>query len=247
MFHEDIKYLVYLYKLSCKLKIAERRFTNKTNMKSLNIALIAVIMLSMIAMPFAMAAGAQTGSADAGTGSNESGQGLEVNTELSTQNQGEASQLQNQVQAQTGTYMNQAGQQMQIQTGEGNEVKLQSGNLEAKTTMTMTQEQVQNRTKLQVMLSNGMNAEVKVMPDTASETALARLGAKCEGNCTIELKEVGTGNQVKAAYEIKTQKQAKVLGLFQAKMQVQAQVDAENGEVIQTKKPWWAFLATETA
>ena len=86
------------------------------------------------------------------------------------------------------------------------------------------------------------------MPDTASETALARLGAKCEeNNCTIELKEVGTRSQVKAAYEIKTQKQARVLGLFQVKMQVQAQVDAENGEVIQTNKPWWAFLATESA
>jgi hypothetical protein len=29
-------------------------------------------------------------------------------------------------------------------------------------------------------------------------------------------------------------------------MQVQAQVDAENGEVIQTHKPWWAFLASES-
>ena len=38
---------------------------------------------------------------------------------------------------------------------------------------------------------------------------------------------------------------ARILGIFQAKMQVQAQVDAENGEVIKVKKPWWAFLATE--
>ncbi len=211
-------------------------------------------MLSMIAMPFAMAA--QEGIHEPGTGITNpeikeagqgTGQGLEVDTSLETQNQGEDSQLQNQVQVQTGTYMNQAGQQMQIQAGEGNEVKFQSGNVEAKTTMNMTQEQTQNKTKLQVKLSNGMNAEVKVMPDTASETALARLGAKCESTCTIELKEVGTGNQNRVAYEIKTQKQAKVLGLFQAQMQVQAQVDAENGEVIQTKKPWWAFLATETA
>jgi hypothetical protein len=29
-------------------------------------------------------------------------------------------------------------------------------------------------------------------------------------------------------------------------MQVQAQVDAENGDVILAKKPWWAFLATES-
>ena len=201
-----------------------------------------IVLALALAFSLVMAGGQQGGSNESGAG-----QALEVNTELSTQNQGGESQLQNQVQVQTGTYMNQAGQQMQVQAGEGNEVKIQSGNVEAKTTMTMTQEQTQNRTRLQVKLSNGMNAEVKVMPDTASETALAKLGAKCESTCTIELKEVGTGNQVKAAYEIKTQKQAKVLGLFQAKMQVQAQVDVESGEVIKTKKSWWAFLATETA
>ena len=112
----------------------------------------------------------------------------------------------------------------------------------------MTQEQTQAGTKLQVKLSNGKNAEVKVMPDTASEKAMEQLRIRVcseENNCQIELKEVGQGEQVKAAYEVQVQKQAKVLGLFKAKMQVQAQVDAENGEVIQLKKPWWAFLASE--
>ena len=184
---------------------------------------------------------------DAGLDSTQAGQGTgngtQINTE--TQNQGEETQLQNQVQVRTGTYMNQAGKQMQVKAGEGNEVKLQSGNAEAKTIMAMTQEQIQNRTKLRVKLSNGVKSEIKVMPDTASETALARLGAKCEGECTIELKEVGNGEQVKAAYEIKTQKQARILGLFKTQMQVQAQVNAETGEVIQAKKPWWAFLASE--
>jgi hypothetical protein len=198
-------------------------------------------------MPLVMAAGEQAGTGAGVANASGTEESMQVNTELSTQNQGAETQLQNQVQSQvqTGTYMNQAGEQMRVQTGVGNELKLQSGNVEAKTTMAMTQEQTQTGTKLQVKLSNGLNAEVKVMPDTASETALARLRAKCEGNCTIELKEVGTGSQVKAAYEVKTQKQSKVLGLFKAQMQVQAQVDAENGEVIQAKKPWWAFLATE--
>ena len=87
------------------------------------------------------------------------------------------------------------------------------------------------------------------MPDTASERALERLQLKTcseENGCSIELKEVGQGDQVKAAYEVQVQKQAKVLGLFKTKMQVQAQVDAENGEVISAKKPWWAFLASES-
>lgn len=225
-------------------------------MKISGIALIVVIMLSMIAMPLVIAVQGDVGIGSINSGSNvtQSGQGTgdgtQTNTETQTQNHGEESQIQNQVQAQvqTGTYMNRVGEQMQIQVGEGNKLKLQTGNVEAETTMNITQERVQNKTKLQVKLSNGLNAEVKVMPNTASETALAKLGAKCEeNNCTIELKEVGTGSQVKSAYEIKTQKQAKVLGLFQVKMQVQAQVDAETGEIIQAKKPWWAFLATESA
>jgi hypothetical protein len=34
-----------------------------------------------------------------------------------------------------------------------------------------------------------------------------------------------------------------VLGLFQAKIQESAQIDAENGNVIKVRRPWWAFLA----
>ena len=115
--------------------------------------------------------------------------------------------------------------------------------------MEMTQEQILAKTKLKVKLSNGINSEVKIMPDTASEKALERLKIKVcseENNCTIELKEVGQGEQVRAAYEVQVQKQAKFLGLFKTKMQVQAQIDAENGEVIRIKKPWWAFLASES-
>ena len=114
----------------------------------------------------------------------------------------------------------------------------------------MTQEQTQTGTKLQVKLSNGKNAEVKVMPDTASEKALEQLRMKVcseENNCTIELKEVGSKEQTQLAYELKTQRKAKVFGLIAAKMQVKAQVSAENGELIRVDKPWWAFIASEPA
>ena len=188
-------------------------------MKILSTIIIALAMISMVAMPLVMA-----------------------------QQQGVESQVQNQAmtQVQAGNFVSSAGEQMQIRSDMGEQIRFQVGNVEAKTNMVMTQEQIQDRVKLQVKLSNGRNAEIKIMPNVASETALARLRAKCGENCTIELKEVGTGNQVKVAYEIKTQKESKVFGLFRAKMQVQAQVDAENGEILQVKKPWWAFLATET-
>lgn len=198
-----------------------------------------------MSISFALAAGA-----NAQQGMNagiDGGSGVEVETQLSTQNQGAQTQLQDQVRVQTGNYAGQNGESMQIENSEnGLGVTLRTRNVSAHIGLNMTQEKVQNRTKLQVRLSNGLNAEIKVMPDTASLRAQEVLGAKCEEkNCTIELKEVGTGNQTRAAYEIKTQKESRVLGLFRAQMQVQTQIDAENGEVVQTKKPWWAFIATE--
>ena len=76
------------------------------------------------------------------------------------------------------------------------------------------------------------------MPETASERAVERLG---ELNFTVELKEVGAN---RTAYEIRGEKQGKFLGLFKIRANVSVEVDAENGEVVKTKKPWWAFLAS---
>jgi len=101
-----------------------------------------------------------------------------------------------------------------------------------------------NETKLKAKMSDGTKKEIKVMPDVAAEKALERLKLKVcseENSCVIHLKEVGN----KATYEIQAERHARILGLFQAKMQVKAQVSAENGEVIKIGKPWWAFLATE--
>ena len=147
-----------------------------------------------------------------------------------------------------GSYTGEGGQQVMIQKQLNNQMQLRVNNVSADCGLNLTQQQIQNKTKLETKLSNGRNAEIKIMPDTASETALQRLRLKnCDEDCTIELKEVGSGNQVKAAYEVKTQRQSKVFGLFRARMNVQAQIDAETGEVIRVNKPWWAFLATEPA
>ena len=185
------------------------------------------------------------------------GQGVQTNIETETktqqQNKGEETQIQNQIQTQSkirsGEYTSENGKQIQVQEQSNNKVQLKSGAATAQTSMEMTQEQTQDKTKLKVKLSNGVNSEVKVMPDTASEKAMEQLRIKVcseENNCQIELKEVGQGEQVRAAYEVKVQKQAKFLGLFKTKMQVKTQIDAENGEIIQSQKPWWAFLASES-
>ena len=162
------------------------------------------------------------------------------------ENQGLGQTIRNRVKA--GIYTSPEGEQIRVSELAKNRLRLTVNDVEADCDCNLTQEQVQNKTKLKMELSNGRNAEIKIMPDTASETALQRLRLKVcsvENNCTIELKEVGKGNQTQAAYEIQAQRHAKLLGMFRLKMQTKAQISAETGELIRVKKPWWAFLATE--
>jgi hypothetical protein len=105
----------------------------------------------------------------------------------------------------------------------------------------LTKQECEKDNKSTITLSNGRNAEVKIMPETASERAIERLG---ELNFTIELKEVGKGDDVKIVYELTGNKNGRFLGIFKIQAKIQAQVDAETGEVIKVEKPWWAFLAT---
>jgi len=170
-----------------------------------------------------------------GTGANNTNTGQENQTITSKQ-------------VKTGNYIGEYGERIQIQAKQNNRIQLRVRNVSASCGLNLTQEQVQNKTKLKVLLSNGRNAEIKVMPDTASETALAKLRLKVcseENNCSIELKEVGKAQEEKVAYEIIANKPAKVFGLFKTQMKVQAHINAEDGEVIRIHKPWWSFLASE--
>ncbi|VVB83024.1 Uncharacterised protein [uncultured archaeon] len=153
------------------------------------------------------------------------------------------------VSASSGNYTTHDGESVEIQRN--GELKIHSGDIEVNSSLEITTEKNEsdNSTKFATNLSNGRHAEIKIMPSTASATAIARLklvNCIASEGCTIELKEVGSQNQTKAVYEVKAQKNSKVLGVFNAKMDVQTQVDAETGDVVQTKKPWWAFLAVES-
>jgi len=202
------------------------------------------LVASILLMGFVV--GAQQGIHEPGTGlddpelkaaSQGTGQGLE---------DGEVSGLGMGVRVMAGNYAGVGGQQMMIQTQANNQIQLKVNGVSANCGLDLIQNQFQNQTRLETKLSNGRNAEVRIMPDGASEVALQRLRLRdCDEDCNIELMEIGSGENVKLAYEMRTQKQSKIFGLFGANMNVEAQVDAETGEVIQTKKPWWAFLASE--
>ncbi|MEM4625369.1 MAG: hypothetical protein QXJ28_01205 [Candidatus Pacearchaeota archaeon] len=147
-----------------------------------------------------------------------------------------------------GEYNTSLGQMLKVREMAQNLRELRVNNAGALTKLNISAEiDEEGKATLKVRLRNGEEREIKVMPNTASERAIERLRLKnCneENNCTIELKEVGINGRVRAVYEVKAQKEARVLSLFRTRIKVQAQIDAETGEIIQTKKPWWAFLAT---
>jgi len=140
------------------------------------------------------------------------------------------------------------GINLTFEKGEGEEIKLRIGNFTARTTLNITEEQDENNNTILVVQKGDKTREIKIMPDTAAERALERLKLKVcnetEG-CTIELKDVPVKKVERLAYEMQVQRHYKLLGLFRAKAQNKVQIDAENGEIISTKKPWWAFLAKE--
>ena len=135
----------------------------------------------LFAISLVFAAGENVVSIGATNSGNTDANGSTNRVAVSTMNQGESSQLKVETSSEFGT-------------------TLKSGTSEAKTSMSLNQDE---NGKTFTTLSNGMNSEIKVMPDSASEKALEVLGAKCEeAGCEIELKEVGKGTEAKAAYEV---------------------------------------------
>ena len=139
------------------------------------------------------------------------------------------------------------GKIMTITAGNsGNVITIVVNKAEANTTSELETEAIgDNKTKLKVKSEDETLKEIKIMPDTASETAIARLG---DLGFTIELKEVGKETTItsddRVVYELTGNKQGKFLGIFKIMASERVQVDAETGEVKKVIKPWWSFLAT---
>jgi hypothetical protein len=89
------------------------------------------------------------------------------------------------------------------------------------------------------LLSNGIKAEVKIMPETIVPKAAEKLGLKFD----IQLKEVGNDADIRPVYVMTGNKEGKFLGIFKITAKIQAQADAKTGD-IKIIKPWWAFLAS---
>src|SRR3989344_3243340 len=142
------------------------------------------------------------------------------------------------------------GEEMRIKISgrEANFTRLNNKTLEfivnkinARTDLNLT---VDNLTSgdLRAYLSNGRFAQIRIMPDDASERALERLNLSCD-NCSIILKEKGKGDKIKVVYIVEQGDSVKIFGLFSKKIKVKTEVDAENGTISSVKKPWWTFLS----
>ncbi len=84
--------------------------------------------------------------------------------------------------------------------------------------------------------------EVKVMPDKAIDSVTAQTG---NSEITkVELKKDTTSaNDQYVKYEVSSNQDVKILGLFSKNMEVKSTVDAQTGSVTKVEKPWWKFLA----
>jgi len=120
---------------------------------------------------------------------------------------------------QDGVKINSKGEEISVQSQENNKVRLEAQGISANFNGEMNEISEGNKTKLYARMSNGQNVEIKI----------------------------GNGNDTRLAYEIQIERHSRILGIFQKKMQIRTQVDAENGEIIDVNKPWWAFIATEPA
>lgn len=215
--------------------------------------ILATILITFLMIGFVIAANNGTGNnptaGNNGTG-NENNNSTTNDNETENENKdnfGLGQIIRNRVKA--GVYTSESGEQIRVSELAQNRIQLMSDGVSINCdNCNLTQETIQNKTKLKIMLNNGRNAEIKIMPIVASQRALERLRLKVcseDNNCTIELKEVGQGNKTQIVYEAKVQKTFRLFGFIKRNKEVLTQIDAETGEEVLTKRPWWSFLATE--
>lgn len=101
----------------------------------------------------------------------------------------------------------------------------------------------ENGSEISIITSNQERKELKILPEQALERARNQLETKQINK--IELKEQVRNNIPAVVYHIEANKTGRFLGIFKFAMKVETEIDAETGEVIQTSKPWWAFLVRE--
>ncbi len=90
--------------------------------------------------------------------------------------------------------------------------------------------------KLYMEVNDKKKSEIKVLPEEASAKAVEAVG---KGQVDkIELKQEAE----KPVYSVRVIKKAKLFRLIPITMRIETKVDAETGDVLSVKKPWWSFF-----
>ena len=96
--------------------------------------------------------------------------------------------------------------------------------------------------KIKIKLSDGNSQLINILPDRASDLALELLNT--EGvNLVLDEFEQEDG-QLKTVYTAQVNGIGKILGIFDVKLDLRANIDSQNAEVLDVQKPWWFFLVT---
>lgn len=125
------------------------------------------------------------------------------------------------------------GREMTVYARSGN-IIFQVKNVNASTQVTLYQH---NKTIYAVFKNN--ETKKIILPDEVKERLEEKLKSKLE-NKNITLNKDGF-------YEIQMQKKARLFFLFKIKEKIQAEINAENGEIVKLKNPWWRFLAKDVS
>jgi len=151
------------------------------------------------------------------------GNGIEVNLSIIRTITRSCDREDNKVECQRNMY-----KEIKIERTKDNETRIRSKNVSVVINGEIETDE-DNKTYFKL---NNISREVKIMPDTASERAIERLGIKVcneSNNCTIQLKEVGQGNKARLKYVVMALKERKFL-FWNWKKLVKTEVDAETGE-----------------
>lgn len=123
---------------------------------------------------------------------------------------------------------------MTVYAGNSGNVIVQVKNVNASTNVTLYKE----NEKMYGVFRNNETKEI-ILPDEALEKVRERNQKRLhlEGE-SISLTEEGY-------YQIQTKKKARLFLLIPVREQVKAQVNAETGEIVRIRNPWWGFLARD--
>jgi len=124
------------------------------------------------------------------------------------------------------------GREMRVMAGESGNVVVISKDVNASTNVTL----YHHNGKIYGNFRNNETKEI-ILPDEAQSRLQEQLRTRAEvRNMTLDDEGI---------YRIKAYKRARLFWMISVQKRVEANVDAETGEIIRMRVPWWSFLAKD--